>query len=173
MNEVIVEFPFLLVLLILLSASQAKSEEAADCNEDSKSIEIAGVWQLVEASTQSRGGEVQYPYGQPPAGLFIYTPGGHLSLQLHKNPPRKKFDRRPSDSELGTAARDYIGYFGTWSISGNSVFHHIGGAMLPNRLGQDAERPYTLCGNTLELRIKGRDGQVLYRRLERIETFSQ
>ena len=162
-----------IMLAIALSAPLALSEETVDCGSDAVSAGIVGVWRLVEASTTLPGGTVQYPYGQPAAGLFVYTPGGHLSLHLHKNPPAEKFAQRPSDSELGAVARGYIGYYGTWSISGNSVVHHIDGAMVPNRIGQDAERPFTLCGNTLELGIEGSDGRIFYRRLERIESFAE
>ena len=77
----------------------------------------------------------------------------------------------PTDSELGTVARDYIGYYGTWSITGNTVAHHIEGAMLANRIGQDAERPFTVCGDVLELKIETDDGRRFYRRLERAESF--
>ena len=94
-------------------------------------------------------------------------------MHLHKNPPRPKFDQRPTDSELGSGAREYRGYYGRWSVVGNSVFHHIEGAMSPNRIGQDAERPFTLCGDVLELNIQANDGRHFYRRLERVESFSQ
>ena len=163
----------LVALSIALSASAAMPEETVDCSTNAMSTSIVGVWQLVEASTTLADGTIQYPYGQPAAGLFIYTPGGHLSLHLHKNPQGDKFTQRPSDSELDAVARGYIGYYGTWSITGNSVVHHIDGAMSPDRIGQDAERPFMLCENTLELSIEGSDGRFFYRRLERIETFSE
>ena len=163
----------LATLSILLSAPAAFSEETADCSSNTTSTNIVGVWRLVEASTTLPDGTVQYPYGKPAAGLFVYTPGGHLSLHLHKNPPGDRFTKRPSDSELGAVARGYIGYYGTWNVSGNSVVHHIDGAMSPNRFGQDAERPFTLCGNTLELSIEGGDGRIFYRLLERVESFAE
>lgn len=156
--------------LSALLDSDALSSETMDCEMDD-AAGIAGVWRVVEASTTLVDGTVEYPYGRPAAGLFVYTPGGHLSLHLRKNPPAPRFDQRPTDSELGAVAREYIGYYGTWSISGNKVVHHIDGAMLPNRIGQDAERPFTVCGDTLELSIEGRDGRRFYRRLERVESF--
>ena len=126
-------------------------------------------------ATEGKGlpdGTVQHPYGQPAAGLFIYTPGGHLSLHLHSNPPPAGFEGRPTDSELGAVARAYIGYYGTWRIEGDKVIHHIEGAMRPNRIGQHAERPFSLCGSVLELKIEADDGRRFYRRLERRESFA-
>ena len=165
-------FP-LATLSILLSVPTAYSDETADCSSKTTPTNIVGVWRLVEASTTLPDGTVQYPYGNPAAGLFVYTPGGHLSLHLHKNPPADRFTQRPTDSELGAVARGYIGYYGTWSISGNSVVHHIDGAMSPNRFGRDAERPFTLCGSILELSIEASDGRSFYRRLERVESFAE
>jgi len=146
------------------------SAESVNCSAKNPG-EIVGVWRLVEASTTSVDGTVRYPYGQPAAGIFIYTPGGHLSLHLNKNPPQAKFAQRPSDSELGAVAREYIGYYGTWSMTDHGVVHHIAGAMLPNRIGQDVVRPFKICGDVLELNIESKDGRRFYRRLERIESF--
>jgi hypothetical protein len=133
------------------------------------SIILASIVTVVAASEEQRS--CQVVDGQPPSGQFIYTPGGHLSLHLNKNPPPPHFDHRPDDAELGAAARSFIGYYGTWSIADNKIVHHIAGAMLPNRIGQDAERPFRVCGDVLELNIEGRDGRRFFRRLERIEGF--
>ena len=163
----------IILLLTVVAASAVSSEDEMSCGSDSSSPGIVGVWKLIEASTTFPDGEVEYPFGSPAAGLFVYTPGGHLSLHLHRNPPPDRFTERPSDGELGAVARGYIGYYGRWSISGDKVTHHIAGAMLPNRFGQNAERPYVLCGDVLQLTIEGRDGRVFYRRLERVESFSE
>jgi hypothetical protein len=68
-------------------------------------------------------------------------------------------------------ARGYIGYYGRWSVEGDRLIHHIEGAMIPNRIGRDAERPFTVCDDVLELRIEASDGREFYRRLERVERF--
>lgn len=168
-----VRYNFIITAIFALTASAAAYADTANCSSSAKPTDIVGVWRLVEASTTLADGTVQHPYGNPPAGIFIYTPGGHFSLHLNKNPPPDKFTERPTNTELGAVAREYIGYYGTWSVAGNSVTHHIEGAMLPNRIGQDAERPFNLCGDELELDIQGNDGRRFYRRLERVETFSE
>ena len=157
------------LLVVLLSPQGAQADECGDPETD-----VAGVWRLVEASTTQPDGHVEHPYGQPPSGLFVYTPGGHLSLHLHGNPP-PSFDAPPDDAAIAGLARQYIGYFGRWSISddGESVVHHIEGALNPNRIGRDAERPYRLCGDVLELRIGTPSGREYYRRLERLERFAE
>ena len=161
----------LMVLLVgAMVGVGAFAADAGDCGTATRD-DVQGVWRLIEASTTLADGTVEHPYGQPAAGLFVYTPGGHLSLHLHRNPPPARFDERPTDSELGAVARGYIGYYGTWSVTGNTVTHHIEGAMIPNRIGQDAERPFTVCGNVLELKIEANDGRRFYRRLERVESF--
>ena len=158
------------IILASIVTVVAASEEQRSC-QVVEAGDVYGVWRLVEASTTWPDGTVEYPFGQPPSGQFIYTPGGHLSLHLNKNPPPPHFDHRPDDAELGAAARSFIGYYGTWSIADNKIVHHIAGAMLPNRIGQDAERPFRVCGDVLELNIEGRDGRRFFRRLERIEGF--
>lgn len=155
------------IILAIIVTDAAASGEQPEC----KAGEIQGVWRLVEATTTWPDGRVEYPFGRPPSGLFIYTPGGHLSLHLHRNPPPPRFDHRPDDAELGAAARSYIGYYGTWSVADNKIVHHILGALVPNRIGQDAERPFSVCGDVLELNIEGTDGRRFFRRLERIESF--
>jgi hypothetical protein len=161
---------FLALIVMTLGGANSFASDAPDC-DPARPADIAGVWRLVEATTTMPDGTVQHPYGKPAAGLFIYTPGGHLSLHLHSNPPPARFEQRPTDSELGSVARRYIGYYGKWSVNGNTVVHHIEGAMLPNRIGQDAERPFTVCGDVLELAIEADDGRRFYRRLERREAF--
>jgi hypothetical protein len=158
------------ILLATVVVGSAASDEGQPCGAV-EAGEVAGAWRLVEATTTWPDGTVEHPFGQPPAGLFIYTPGGHLSLHLHKNPPPPAFERRPDDAALGLVARGYIGYYGTWSVTDGKIVHHISGAMLPNRIGQDAERPFSLCEGVLELSIEGRDGRHLVRRLERVERF--
>jgi Protein of unknown function (DUF2938)/Lipocalin-like domain len=133
--------------------------------------DIAGVWRLVQASTTLPDGTVEYPYGNPAAGLFVYTPGGHLSLHLHGNPPPPAFDKQPDDAELGAVARSYIGYYGRWTLDDGRLTHRIEGAMYPNQVGQAAERPVSLCDGKLELTFTADDGRRYFRQLERIEEF--
>lgn len=144
-------------------------------NECENSASVAGVWKLTEAYTEYRDGRIDHPYGKPPAGIFVYTPGGHLSLHLGVNPPPPPFESRPGDAEIGALARRHIAYFGRWSVSadGASLIHHIEGALNPGRIGRDAVRPFRLCNDTLELDIESSNGNRYFRRLERIEHFDR
>ena len=160
-----------LILAAALAAASAHADEPAECGA-ATAADIAGTWKLVEATTTLPDGTTEHPFGDPPAGMFVYTPGGHLSLHVNRNPPPARFEQRPDDAELGAAARAYIGYYGKWSLAGDKLVHHIEGAMLPNRIGQSADRPFTVCGGVLELNITGKDGRRFYRRLERIERFA-
>lgn len=157
------------LLLFLIAASTARADEC-----DAPNTTIAGVWRLVEASTTHPDGRVEHPYGQPPAGLFVYTPGGRLSLHLHGNPP-PALESPATDENIAALARQYIGYYGRWSVSddGASVTHHVEGALNPRRIGNDAVRPFRRCGDVLELEITSASGRAYYRRLERIEKFAE
>lgn len=156
------------LLLVIFTAGFPRAEAC-----DAPPSGVAGVWRLVEARTTHPDGRIEHPYGQPPAGLFVYTPGGHLSLHLHGNPPPAL--ESPTDEGIAALARQYIGYYGRWSISedGASVTHHVAGALNPRRIGNNAVRPFRLCGDVLELEITSGNGREYYRRLERIEKFAE
>lgn len=135
---------------------------------------VAGVWKLMEAVTLHPDGRREAPYGEAPGGLFVYSPGGYLSLHLNRMPAPERWIERPDEAAWAAAARAYIGYHGRWSqdFEKGVIVHYIDGALNPNRYGSRAERPYVLCGDNLELRITASDGREFIRRLSRLESFA-
>lgn len=60
---------------------------------------------------------------------------------------------RASDQEASLAWRNYIGYWGTYTINVKAgiITHHIEGAWLTNWVGQDQTRAFHLSGDSLSL----------------------
>lgn len=134
---------------------------------------IVGVWRLDELTNYEADGTPVRPLGDPPAGTFIYTPGGHLSIQIMKTPPPDPYEGRQTDAKCLEAARGYLAYFGTYEIDYDSmtVTHKVEGALNPNYVHSNRERAISLNGDTLEIDISAPDGRRTYRRLTRIERF--
>ncbi|SNS86832.1 Lipocalin-like domain-containing protein [Ekhidna lutea] len=133
-------------------------------------LDIAGVWKLVELSNYDEEGKVSQPYGNPPLGYFIYTPGGHMSIQIMKNPPHPRLTERPSDSIVAQIARGSITYFGTYSVDKERsvVIHEVEGALNPNYVNTDRERQYSISGDSLIINIES-EGSRYKRVLLKVE----
>jgi len=102
------------------------------------------------------------------AGVIIYTPEGHMSIQLmyrHGRPvvrgdsgltsAASGLAPLPWDGPTALAALNtYDAYFGTYVIDAtrHTVAHHVVGELRPNGVGQTYARAYTLRGDTLFLR---------------------
>jgi hypothetical protein len=60
---------------------------------------------------------------------------------------------RATDKEAASAWRNYIGYWGTYTMNvrAGTITHHIEGGWLPNWVGQNQTRAFQLSGDSLSL----------------------
>lgn len=161
------------VLLVAAPGFAAKADDTEGAEGEAPAPSIIGIWKMVEYHDREADGSERDTMGASPAGVFVYSPGGRLSLHVARLEGRTPFGADTSDTERGAAARGYIGYFGTYKVDYErmTVTHIIEGALAPNRIGGAFERPFKLDGDTLTLEFTNPDGRSYFRRLERVERF--
>ncbi|MCL7963399.1 MAG: lipocalin-like domain-containing protein [marine benthic group bacterium] len=135
---------------------------------------VVGVWDIVELVNWSADGERSEPFGQDPNGYFVYTPEGHLILQILPEPLPSRQPSPPGIEDLAARARSSIAYFGTYGVDYDRgiLVHEIVGALSPNRSGGDFERTFRFEGQDLVLDFaNAATGRRFLRRLRRVEAF--
>jgi len=126
---------------------------------------LMGVWELVSLQDHRANGEVLDWMGKKPSGILIYSPDGHMSVQIMRDPhPAVGVSMWSSDgrdllpsasaSEIRNAYGGYYAYFGRWEIDEGTrtVTHRVRGSMRAVEVGADYVRPYELSGEHLLLR---------------------
>jgi len=132
-----------LTLLLLTPATQAQGPPAS----------LVGTWRVVRFCDQDSSGASVDPLGPNPAGYFVYTPTGQVSIQAMRTPPAGPLAGEPVRlGSLGDLRPFYFGYFGTYTIlSDSTVVHHVQGGTLPDYIGTDQFRTYRIRGDTLSI----------------------
>jgi hypothetical protein len=163
--------------VLAMMASLFVEARAADSLRQSEGMSLVGTWRLVEYANRldpkgrfSEEGTWTFPYGEKPAGYFVYDPTGHFTIHIMRMPSPKPFasgdDQTPTINELKNVYEGYVAYFGTYSIDAteHSLIHHIEGSLQPGNIGKDQTRPFELVDDRL---IIG-DQQTWRRVLERV-----
>ncbi len=133
---------------------------------------VIGVWELVSLQDHRPNGDVLDWMGTKPSGTLIYSPDGHMSVQIMRDPhPVVGASMWSSDgrdllpSASASAIRDayggYYAYFGTWEIDegARTVTHHIRGSMRAVEVGADYVRPVRILWRTPSASVHGQSGQ--------------
>jgi hypothetical protein len=124
---------------------------------------LLGTWKLIAASAVYADGTViPNVYGIAPTGYISYNIGGHMMVMFSKSdrPPLSKNVRSPLSpdmkdvpvEELAQAFTSFSAYAGTYTLNGNTVTHHLEVASIPNRVGTDLVRTFTVSENQITLR---------------------
>ena len=78
-------------------------------------------------------------------GLLVYTPGGHMSVQV--------MYRKPQAAQGGPvqyATGGYEASYGRYEVNDAHTFtYHVDGALVRTLIGKDLKRVYELSGNQL------------------------
>ena len=153
---------------------------AAAAAEPPAAAGIVGSWRLVAFEDVENGKTVRH-YGDKPLGLFVYTPDGHVSIQIANpaNPacvaPGRKLGRdgKPNTAlpvcnpdEMRALLDGYVAYWGTYTVDAAAgvVVHHVKSDVSGGYAGTDQVRPFRLDGDRLVIG----DGKTWSRVLERI-----
>lgn len=126
-------------------------------------MDIAGTWELKFWRRYEPDNTVSLPFGESPLGLLIYTPSGDMAVQLVT---ANRTRLNTSDALGGTVeerAQAYstcLAYFGRYTLSGDSVIHHLEGALFPNWSGTDQVRPIVHEGDDMILEVKDQTGRL-------------
>jgi hypothetical protein len=97
---------------------------------------LVGNWTLVSYITENPDGSLGKPYGDA-VGRLSYDEHGHMAGQVMR-PGRTLVT--PGDwqsQQVRSAYAGYIAYFGTYEVnaSGDTVMHHVQGALNPGWVG--------------------------------------
>jgi hypothetical protein len=119
-------------------------------------LPVIGMWKLVSFETQDDDGTLTYPMGKDVGGLIMIDARGYFSVHVMnmKRPSFKIPDPRGgTPEEVKTAFENYIGYYGTFDLdeTKGAIIFHVRGAWLPNWIGSDQIRYYTLNGNRMTI----------------------
>ena len=122
---------------------------------------LAGVWEVTEWSDWTAGGQATHSYGEDPAGMFVYTPGGHVILYTS---PAPGFPKPPPANQPDTVA--ITAYYGTYTVDAqtSTLTHRIQG-------GNAAQRQFRFEGDDLVIYWTDPAGGRHLRRLRRVESF--
>jgi hypothetical protein len=118
---------------------------------------IVGAWSLSSYELRLKpSGTIMTPFGPHPVGRILYEANGQMSAQLMRpemTPFASDDPLRATDEEAALAWRNYIGYWGTYTINARAgiITHHIEGAWLTNWVGQNQTRAFQLSGDSLSL----------------------
>ena len=117
---------------------------------------LVGAWELVSYEARSENDQrTVHPLGEDASGYVMYTPDGHVSVQIMR--PGRPLYQVPGPgegtvAELAEAAAGYLAYSGSYHVVDNSVVvHEIDVSLLPNWVGEPLRRKVTLDGRRLEL----------------------
>lgn len=125
---------------------------------------LIGTWELERYADTPEGGTPVYAFGNPPLGLFVFTADGHFSVSLMRNPPAVQEVSSDPDPDACIPSW-YCSYFGTYTYdaAGPSWTTRVVGGNIPNYLGTDQRRTFTLRGTTLTIsETYSADGQTFH-----------
>ncbi|MCH8016053.1 MAG: lipocalin-like domain-containing protein [Acidobacteria bacterium] len=112
---------------------------------------FVGTWKLASFERRGPDGELGSSANSYRNGLLVYTPTGHMSLQLTRE-NRQQFEGRASPEEAQAALYSYIAYYGTFTVNQTqgAVIHHRQGHLIPDRV-TEGMRYFRFSGNRLML----------------------
>jgi Lipocalin-like domain len=114
--------------------------------------QLLGTWELVSYESTEPDGRIRRPFGEA-IGRITYDAGGNMTGQVMR-PGRPIFHAQEKAIEKVRAAyTGFIAYFGTYRVSsdGESVVHHVVGALNPGWVGGDQIRRMRFQGEKLIL----------------------
>jgi hypothetical protein len=124
---------------------------------------LLGAWRYV--GTRINGGN--WDRGANPKGMIYYGPHGEMAVQIAPDVKRDRADAVMTPQEALTAVKDYIAYFGTYTVdeAAGTVTHHRHDSLQPGDNG-DLVRRYELNGDRLVLRAPNSTLEVTWERIK-------
>ena len=130
---------------------------------------LVGTWRVAAVENRDSAGALVLPFGDRPAGYFVYAPDGHFQMQIARTPMTPRFaagaDRGGTGDELRAAFEGYFAWFGRYAVDerARTVTHRIEGSLWPSYAGTKQPRPYRLAGDSLILGDERTARRVLIR----------
>ncbi|WP_369355998.1 lipocalin-like domain-containing protein [Streptomyces sp. cg2] len=106
--------------------------------------ELVGAWELMSYVTVGESGALgEGPLGPDPRGLLLYSADGRVAVSMMRGDP-------PPAGREGPAPR-FMGYAGTWRLTGKRVVHEVAVSSHGYLVGTRQVRQLTLDGPVLTL----------------------
>jgi hypothetical protein len=137
------------------------SEE--DDKPQSAQARLIGAWRYV--GTRING--ANWDRGKNPKGMIYYGPHGEMAVQIAPDVARKRAGAVMTPEEAFIALKDYIAYFGTYTVdeAAGTVTHHRADNLQPGE-GGDLVRRYEFAGDHLILRPPNSTLEVTWERIK-------
>ncbi len=112
---------------------------------------FVGTWKLAAFERRGPDGELRPSANSYRRGLLVYTPTGHMAVQLTRE-NRQQFEGRASGEEAQAALYSYIAYYGTFTVNQTqgAVIHNREGHLIPDRV-TEGMRYFRFSNNQLML----------------------
>lgn len=116
---------------------------------------LLGTWVLTDHAIEDAAGNVvERLFGDRPTGRLVYCGDGTVSVHLMSAGIRRLATHRVRGGtvqEKAAAYDGYLGYSGSWVLSGTTLVHHIDLSSFPNYVGTSQLRRIALIGDVLTL----------------------
>jgi Lipocalin-like domain len=107
------------------------------------SSSIVGVWKMTGwIRKETTTGKMVKTYGERPAGIVIYTKGGHFVTFVAGQDRKAPAKADPSDAERIELFKTMYGFGGTYKVDGNKLLTHLDTSWNQSWTGTD--RPPTM-----------------------------
>lgn len=132
---------------------------------------LVGTWRLESRIDRTSDGRepAEPTLGSDPVAILTYDSRGNVSAQLmrrDRSGPTPQ-EAAPVDPNNSAAQGGYDAYFGTYSVSGETVTHVLEAALDPADVGRRLTRNFSLQGDelTISFAARGGDGSDVTRTL--------
>jgi len=124
---------------------------------------LLGAWRYI--GTRINGSN--WDRGANPKGMIYYGPHGEMAVQIAPDVKRPRAGAVMTPQEAFTAVKDYIAYFGTYSVDEQSgtVTHYRQDSLQPGDTG-DLVRRYEFIDDRLVLRAPNSMLEVTWERIK-------
>jgi len=118
---------------------------------------LLGAWRLLDVVEEPLDGSpAGRPHGDQPHGLILYSPDGHMSVQIAESvrePVATADWTALTSEEYAAEARSYFAYAGRFSVDevAGTVTHHVELSLFPGWAGLSMPREVALDGDRLVL----------------------
>jgi hypothetical protein len=116
---------------------------------------LVGTWKLVSASsTTAKGERNETPYGPNPAGFLTYTGDGRVSALISyggRKPISVGGGSATLLEEQAEAFKTFLAYAGRYTVSGDTVSHHVEISSIQSYVGKELVRSVKFQGDRITL----------------------
>ena len=134
---------FLCLGIAALTIQAQPFRPVGDSADDAKQ-KLVGAWRLIWLEQQGADGKI---HQVDCTGLLVFTPDGHVSVQVMERNPQAQTPAAPEQYSQG----GYEASYGRYDVdpSAHTFTLHVEGALIRTLIGKDLPRAYQISGRQL------------------------